>query len=145
MEHFRHFGDIVVKLMDTTKKTTYHHAMNVGSTVYIRLFLANNMNLMRQICFLLVREERIFMEKAIHETMPDNHAMEENVHHGMYFILHLNFVRQLTIQPTMIKGLVPHCLLMEGSLISQFREQNECCEETTKFCQIEPSGTVSCG
>ena len=67
------------------------------------------------------------MVKAIHKTMPYNHAMEENVHHGMSFILHLNFVRQLTIQPTMIEGLVPQCLRTEGSLISQFKEQNECC------------------
>ena len=85
------------------------------------------MNLMRQICFLLVKEQRIFMQKAIQETMPYNHAVEENVHHGMSFILLLNFVHQQTIQPTMIKGLVPHFLLMEGSLISQFKEQNERC------------------
>ena len=67
------------------------------------------------------------MQKAIQETMPYNNAMEENVHHGMSFILHFNFAHQQTIQPTMIKGLVPHFLLMEGSLISQFKEQNECC------------------
>ena len=67
------------------------------------------------------------MLNAIHETMPYNHATEENVHHGMSFILHLNFVRQQTIQLTMINGLVPHCLLTEESLISQFKEQNECC------------------
>ena len=67
------------------------------------------------------------MQKALHETMPYNHAMEENVHHGMSFILHLIFFRQQTIQPTMINSLVPHCLLTEGSLISQFKEQNECC------------------
>ena len=67
------------------------------------------------------------MQKAIHETMPYTHAMEENVHHGMSFILHLNFVHQQTIQPTMINGLVPHCLLTEGSLISQLKEQNKCC------------------
>ena len=76
MEHFRHFGYIVVKLMDTAKKTTYHPAKNVGSTVYTRLFLENTMNLMRHICFLSVREQRIIMQKAIQETMPDNHAME---------------------------------------------------------------------
>ena len=46
---FRHFGDIVVTLMDTAKKTTYHPAKNVRSTVYTRLFLENTMNLMRQI------------------------------------------------------------------------------------------------
>ena len=34
MEHFQHFGDIVVKLMDTAKKTTYHPAKNVGNTIY---------------------------------------------------------------------------------------------------------------
>ena len=85
------------------------------------------MNLMRQICFLSVREQRIFMQKTIQETMPYNHAMEENVHHGMSFILHLNFVHQQTIQQTMINGLVPHFLLMEGSLISQFKEHNKCC------------------
>ena len=97
MEHFQHFGDIVVKLMNTAKKTTYHPAKNVGSTVYTRLLLENTMNLMRQICFLSVREQIIFMQKAIHETMSYNHAMEENRHHGMSFILHLNFVHQQTI------------------------------------------------
>ena len=66
------------------------------------------------------------MLNEIHETMPYNHAMEEIVHHGMSFILHLNFVHQQTIQSTMIKGL-PHCLLTEGSLISKFKEQNEFC------------------
>ena len=127
MEHFRHFGDIVVKLMDTAKQTTYHPAKNVRNTVYTGLLLEKTMNLMRQICFLLVMEQIIFMLNAIHETMPYNHATEENVHHGMSFILHLNLVHQQTIQPTMINGLVPHCLLTEGSLISQFKEQNECC------------------
>ena len=127
MEHFQHFGDIVVKLMDTAKKTTYHPAKNVGSTIYTRLLLENTMNLMRQICFLLVMEQIIFMLHAIHETMPYNHAMEENVHHGMSFILDLNFVRQQSIQPTMINSLAPHCLLNEGRLISQFKEQTECC------------------
>ena len=39
MEHFQHFGDIVVKLMDTAKKTTYHPAKNVESTVYTGLLL----------------------------------------------------------------------------------------------------------
>ena len=75
---------------------------NVGSTVYTRLFLANTMDLMRQICCLPVREQSILMQKAIQETMLYNHAMEENVHHGMSFILHLHFVQQQTIQPTMI-------------------------------------------
>ena len=88
MEHFQHFGDIVVKLMDTAKKTTYHPAKNDGSTVYTRLLLENTMNLMRQICFLSVTEQIIFMQNAIHKTMPYNHAMEDNVHHGMSFILH---------------------------------------------------------
>ena len=118
MENFQHFGDIVVKLMDTAKKTTYHPAKNVGSTVYIRLLLENTTNLMRQICLLLVMEQIIFMLNSKHETMLYNHATEENVHHEMSFILHLNFVRQQTIQPTMINGLGPHCLLTEGSLIS---------------------------
>ena len=127
MEHFQHFGDIVVKLMDTAKKTTYHPAKNVGNTIYTGLLLEKTMNLMRQICFLSVMEQIIFMLNAIHKTIPYKHAMEENVHNGMSFILHLNFVYQQTIQPTMINGLVPHCLPMEGSLISQFKEQNECC------------------
>ena len=127
MEHFEHFGEIVVKLMDTAMKTTYHPEKNVGSTVYTRLLLETNMNLMRQICFLSVMEQIIFILNAIQETMPYNHAMGKNVHHGMSFILHLNLVRQQTIQPTMINGLVPHCLLKEGRLISQLKEQNECC------------------
>ena len=127
MEHFQHFKDIVVKLMDTAKKTTYHPAKNVGNTVYTGLLVEKTMNLMRQICFLSVMEQIIFMLNAIHKTMPYNHAMEENVHNGMSFILHLNYVHQQTIQPTTINGLVPHCLLIEGSLISQFKEQNECC------------------
>ena len=92
-----------------------------------RIIAGKTMNLMRQICFLSMMEQIIFMLNAIHETIPYKHATEENVHHGMSFILHLNFVCQQTIQPTMTKGLVPHCLLMEGSLISQFKEQNECC------------------
>ena len=37
------------------------------------------------------------------------------------------FLHQQTIQPTMINGLVPHFLLMEGSLTFQFKEHNECC------------------
>ena len=127
MEHFQHFGDIVVKLMDTAKKTTYHHAKTVGNTVYTGLLLKRTMNLMRQICFLSVMEQIIFMLNAIHKTIPYKHATEENVHHGMYIILHLNFVYQQTIQPTMTNNLMPHCLLTEGSLISQFKEQNECC------------------
>ena len=92
-----------------------------------RIIAEKNMNLMRQICFLSVMEQIIFMLNAIHKTIPYKHATEEIVHHGMSFILHLNFVYQQTIQPTMTNGLVPHCLLMEGSLISQFKEQNECC------------------
>ena len=127
MDNFQHFGDIVVKLMDTAKKTTYHPAKTVGNTVYTGLLLEKTMNLMRQICFLSVMEQIIFMLNAINETIPYKHVMEENVHHGMSFILHLNFVYQQTIQPTMTNGLVPHCLLTEGSLISQFKEQNECC------------------
>ena len=127
MEHFQHFGDIVVKLMDTAKKTTCHPAKYVRNTVYTGLLLEKTMNLMRQICFLSVMEQIIFMLNAIHEIIPYKHETEENVHHGMSFILHLNFVYQQTIQPTMINSLVPHCLLTEGSLISQFKEQNECC------------------
>ena len=92
-----------------------------------RIIAGKTMNLMRQICFLSVMEQIIFMLNAIHETIPYKHAKEENVHHGMSFILHLNFVYQQTIQPTMTNGLMPHCLLTEGSLISQFKEQNECC------------------
>ena len=65
------------------------------------------MNLMRQICYLLVMEQIIFMLNAIQETMPYNHATEENVHHGMSFILYLNFVHQQTIQPTMINAWCP--------------------------------------
>ena len=34
MEPFQLSGDIVVKLMDTAKKITYHHAKNVGNTVF---------------------------------------------------------------------------------------------------------------
>ena len=117
MDHFQHFGHIVVKLMDTAKKSTYHPAKNVGNTVYTGLLLEKTMNLIRQIYFLAVMEQIIFMLNAIHKTIPYKHATEENVHHGMSFILHLNFVYQQTIQPTMINGLVPHCLLTEGSLI----------------------------
>ena len=104
--------------MDTARKTTYHPAKNVGNSVYTGILLEKTMKVMEQI---------IFMLNAIHEAVPYNDAMEENVHHGMSFILHLNLVHQQTIQPTMINGLVPHCLLTEGSLISQFKEQNECC------------------
>ena len=39
MECFQHFGDIVVKLMDIAKKTTYHSAKTVGKTVYTGLLL----------------------------------------------------------------------------------------------------------
>ena len=35
------------------------------------------------------------------------------------------FCAPVNIQPTMINGLVPHCPPTEGSLISQFKEQNE--------------------
>ena len=34
MEPFQLLGGIVVKLMDTAKKTTYHPAKNVGNTVF---------------------------------------------------------------------------------------------------------------
>ena len=123
MEHFLHFGDIVVRLMDTAKKTTYHHAKNVRITIYTRLFLANSMNLTKQIFCSCVREHSIFMQKV----MSYNHAMEENVHHGLSFIFHLHFVHQQTIQSTMINNLVPCFLLMEVSLNFQFKEHNECC------------------
>ena len=53
------------KVMDTAKKTTYHHATNVRSTVYTRLFLRNSMNRMRQIFYRPVKELRIFMRKVI--------------------------------------------------------------------------------
>ena len=130
---------MVVKVMDSAKNTAYHHAKNVRSTAYTRLFLANTMNLMRQICCLPVREQSIFMQNAIQETMPYNHATEENVHHGMSFILHLNFVHQQTIQPTMINSLVPHILLMEGSLTFQLKEYNKCCVpfvEMSNGCRV---------
>ena len=127
MEPFQHFGDIVVKLMDTAKKTNYHPAKNVKNTVLTGLLLEKTLNLMRQICFLSVMEQIIFLLNAIHERIPYKHAMEENVHHGMSFILHLNFVYQQIIPPTMTNGLMPHCLLTEGRLIYQFREKNECC------------------
>ena len=39
MEPFPRFGDIVVKLTDTAKNTTYHPAKNVGNTVYTGLLL----------------------------------------------------------------------------------------------------------
>ena len=80
------------------------------------------MNLTRQIFCSPVREQSILMQKV----MSYNHAMEENVHHGMSFILHLHFVHRQTIQSTMINDLVPHFLLMEGSLTFQFKEHNEC-------------------
>ena len=47
MEHVRHIGDIIVKLMDIAKKTTYHPAKTVGNTVYTGLLLIKTMNLMR--------------------------------------------------------------------------------------------------
>ena len=37
MDHFQHFGDIVVKLMDIAKKTTYLPAKTVRNTVYTGL------------------------------------------------------------------------------------------------------------
>ena len=48
MEHLQHFGDIVVKLIDTAKKTTYHPAKNVRNTVYRGLLLEKTMNLMNR-------------------------------------------------------------------------------------------------
>ena len=57
MEHFQHFVDIVVKLMDTAKKTTYHPAKTARNTVYTGLLLETTMNLMRQICILSVTEQ----------------------------------------------------------------------------------------
>ena len=117
MEPFPCFGDIVVKGMDTAKKTNYHPAKNVKNTVLTGLLLEKTLNLMRQICFLSVMEQIIFLLNAIRERIPYKHAMEENVHHGMSFILHLNFVYQQIIPPTMTNGLMPHCLLTEGRLI----------------------------
>ena len=93
--------------MDTAKKTTYHPAKNVGKTVYTGLLLGKTLNLMRQICFLSVMEQIIILLNAIHERIPYKHAMEENVHHGMSFILHLNFVYQQTVQPSMTKAWCP--------------------------------------
>ena len=113
--------------MDTAKKTTYHPAKTVGNTIFTGLLLEKTMNLMRQICFLSVMEQIIFILNEIHETIQYKHATEENVHHGMSFILHLNFVYQKTIQPNMTNRQMPHCLLMEGSFISQFKEQNAIC------------------
>ena len=127
MEHFQYFRDIVVKLMDTAKKTTYHPAKTVGNTVYTGLLLEKTMNLMRQICFLSVMEQIIFLLNAIHEKIPYKHAIEENVHHGMSFIFHLNFVYQQIIPPSITNGPMPHCLLTERKLIYQLKEQNECC------------------
>ena len=124
---FSTFWDIVVKLMDTAKKTTYHPAKTVGNTVFTGLLLGKTLDLMRQICFLSVMEQIIFLLNAIHERIPYKHAMEENVHHGMSFILHLNVVYQQIIPPTMTNGPMPHCLLMEGRLIYQLKEQNKCC------------------
>ena len=42
-----------------------------------RIIAGKTMNLMRQICFLSVMEQIIFMLNAIHETIPYNHATEE--------------------------------------------------------------------
>ena len=79
------------------RENTYHPAKTVRNTVYTGLLLGKTMNQMRQICLLSVMEQIIFMLNAIHETIPYKHATEENVHHGMSFILHLNFVYQQTI------------------------------------------------
>ena len=73
-------------------------------------FWKKTLNLMGQICFLSVMEQIIFLLNIIHERILYKHAMEENVPHGMSFILHLNFVYQQTIQPTMTNGPMPHCL-----------------------------------
>ena len=127
MERFPRSGDIVVKWTDTAKKTTYHPAKNVGNIVYTGLLLEETLKLIRQICFLSVMEQIIFLLNTIHKRIPYKHAMEENVHPGMSFILHLNFVYQQIIPPTMTNGPMPHCLLMEGRLIYQLKEQNECC------------------
>ena len=43
MEPFQLFGDIVVKLMDTAKKTTYHPAKNVKNAVFTGLLLGKNL------------------------------------------------------------------------------------------------------
>ena len=127
MERFPRSGDIVVKLTDTAKKTTYHPAKNVGNIVDTGLLLEETLKLIRQICFLSVMEQIIFLLNTIHKRIPYKHAMDENVHPGMSFILHLNFVYQQIIPPTMTNGPMPHCLLMEGRLIYQLKEQNECC------------------
>ena len=42
MEPFQHSGDIVVKLTDTAKKTTYHPAKNVGNIIYNRIIAGRN-------------------------------------------------------------------------------------------------------
>ena len=73
-------------------------------------------------------EQIILLLNTIHERIPYKHAMEENVHHGMSFILHLNFVYQQIIPPTMTNGPMPHYLLMEWRLRLQialiFRHHN---------------------
>ena len=58
-----------------------------------------------------------------------NHAMEENVHHGMSFILHLHLPHQQTIQPSTTNVLVLPFLQREGNLAFQFKERNECCAQ----------------
>ena len=105
------------------KKTTYHHAKYVRNTVYTKLFLETNMNLTRQTFCSPVRDLSLLM----HNVMSYNHAVEENVHHGMSFILPLHFLHQPTIQSTMINDLVHHILLMERRSTFQFKEHNECC------------------
>ena len=45
MERFPRSGDIVVKLTDTAKKTTYHPAKNVRNIVYTGLLLEETMKL----------------------------------------------------------------------------------------------------
>ena len=92
-----------------------------------RIIAGKTMKLIRQICFPSVMEQIIFLLNTIHERIPYKHAIEENMHPGMSFILHLNFVYQQIIPPTMTNGPMPHCLLTEGRLIYQLKEQNECC------------------
>ena len=67
MEHFLHFGDIVVRLMDIAKKTTYHHAKNVGSSVYTKLFLVSN-----EPDFLLTCEGTENIDAQSHVSQPCN-------------------------------------------------------------------------
>ena len=67
----------------------------------------------------------------MNKVMSLNPEMEENVHHGMSFILLSHFVHQQTIQSTIINNPVPHFLLMEGSSTFQLKEYNECCAPFT--------------